>query len=54
MCIVYFCQCEIPDPNSYHLVLVNNRDEIWSRPTKDADFWGPQLDCISGRLLDSR
>ncbi|GFO27645.1 transport and Golgi organization 2 homolog [Plakobranchus ocellatus] len=48
MCIVYFCQSEIVDPNSYHLVLVNNRDEEWTRPTKDADFWGPQLDCISG------
>ncbi|KAK3740811.1 hypothetical protein RRG08_042796 [Elysia crispata] len=48
MCIVYFCQSEIPDPNSYQLVLVNNRDEEWTRPTKDADFWGPQMNCISG------
>lgn len=48
MCILYFCQTEIPDPNGYQLVLVNNRDEEWSRPTKDADFWGPEMKCISG------
>ncbi|GFO43283.1 transport and Golgi organization 2 homolog [Plakobranchus ocellatus] len=49
MCVVYFLQNDIVCPDGYQLVLVNNRDEHWTRPTKDADFWGPDLSCLSGR-----
>uniref|UniRef100_A0A0B7AB84 Transport and Golgi organization protein 2 homolog n=1 Tax=Arion vulgaris TaxID=1028688 RepID=A0A0B7AB84_9EUPU len=48
MCILFFCQSEICQPDGYRLILANNRDEAWCRPTKEADFWGQQEECISG------
>ena len=48
MCVTFFYQNEECDPNGYRLVLANNRDERWSRPTKLAQFWGSRQDCISG------
>ncbi|XP_005096191.2 transport and Golgi organization protein 2 homolog [Aplysia californica] len=48
MCILYFCQSEIWQPDGYRLILANNRDEYWDRPTKEADFWAADKSCISG------
>ncbi|BFZ05509.1 hypothetical protein BsWGS_08548 [Bradybaena similaris] len=48
MCILFFCQSEICRPDSYQLILANNRDEAWHRPTEEAHFWGEHEACISG------
>ncbi|CAG5126868.1 unnamed protein product, partial [Candidula unifasciata] len=48
MCIVFFCQIEICHPGGYQLILANNRDESWHRPTEEAHFWGDHKTCISG------
>lgn len=48
MCLLYFCQSEIWQPGGYRLIIANNRDEFWDRPTKAADFWNSDQSCISG------
>jgi len=47
MCILFFCQSEIWQPGGYRLIIANNRDELWDRPTKSADFWHSDQSCIS-------
>ncbi|XP_059140999.1 transport and Golgi organization 2 homolog [Physella acuta] len=48
MCILFFYLSEICSIDGYKLVLVNNRDETWDRPTKATSFWDHDSSCISG------
>ncbi|KAK6195401.1 hypothetical protein SNE40_000840 [Patella caerulea] len=48
MCLLFLLVNNNAKADEYKLVLVNNRDEYWNRPTKLADFWGKDLNCISG------
>lgn len=45
--MIFFYLSEICTFDGYRLVLVNNRDETWDRPTKAASFWN-NGHCISG------
>ncbi|CAL1531959.1 unnamed protein product, partial [Lymnaea stagnalis] len=47
MCVIFFYLSEICTFDGYKLVLVNNRDETWDRPTRAASFWD-NGNCISG------
>ncbi|XP_055861442.1 transport and Golgi organization 2 homolog [Biomphalaria glabrata] len=47
MCILFFCQSELCSSDGYKLILANNRDEAWNRPTQKANFWN-NGHCISG------
>ncbi|XP_064612493.1 transport and Golgi organization protein 2 homolog [Liolophura sinensis] len=48
MCLLFLSLDENPTPRRYPVVIANNRDELWDRPTKLADFWPSHQDCISG------
>lgn len=48
MCLLFLSLDENPTPGKYAVVIANNRDEFWDRPTKLADFWPSRPDCISG------
>ncbi|ESP01734.1 hypothetical protein LOTGIDRAFT_200139 [Lottia gigantea] len=48
MCILFLYVNNEYQPDEFQLILVNNRDETWDRPTKLADFWSTNKDCISG------
>jgi uncharacterized protein with NRDE domain len=50
MCIVFFRFSF--DPNEpFQLVLVSNRDEFYTRPTKPAHFWEHNNDILAGMDL---
>ncbi|KAK7098742.1 transport and Golgi organization protein 2 homolog [Littorina saxatilis] len=48
MCLLFFNVNDNCSSDEFRLVLVNNRDEFWNRPTKPADFWTDNPSCISG------
>ena len=48
MCILFFYLNEAAEEGKYRLILVNNRDEYYTRPTRPAAFWEDNTDCISG------
>ncbi|MBO6658141.1 MAG: NRDE family protein [Pseudomonadales bacterium] len=46
MCLILFAV----NPNAQHrLVIAANRDELYARPTTDADFWGESPGVLAGR-----
>ncbi|KAL5016960.1 hypothetical protein ScPMuIL_006549 [Solemya velum] len=47
MCILFLHLDDSPPPDGYKLILANNRDEGWDRPTKPMAFWDSKPDCIS-------
>lgn len=49
MCILFFYLNPNAEEGRYQLILANNRDEFYTRPTKPAEFWGENNDCISGK-----
>lgn len=50
MCLLFFYLNPDANENEYRLILINNRDEFYSRPTMPAAFWGQQgKSIIAGR-----
>ncbi|KAL4223792.1 Transport and Golgi organization protein 2 [Mactra antiquata] len=54
MCLLFLYVNDDPDENGYRLVLANNRDEFWDRPTDPVDFrddytWVGGADLVPGR-----
>lgn len=48
MCLLFVYLNDEESSDGYRLILVNNRDEEWDRPTKQLQFWTDHTDCISG------
>lgn len=48
MCILFCYINPHPKVGEYQLVLVNNRDEIYSRPAKAAHFW--ECGILAGKV----
>lgn len=46
MCMLFLYVNDDCDDDGYRVIIANNRDEYWDRPTEPASFWGKN--CISG------
>ena len=49
MCILFFYVNNNPPPDGYQLIVANNRDEFYDRPTKPAANWEGYPACIGGK-----
>ena len=54
MCLLFYNVNDSCKENEYQLILANNRDEMWNRPTKTSHFWEScqNLNCIGGRYIN--
>ncbi|XP_033748312.1 transport and Golgi organization 2 homolog isoform X1 [Pecten maximus] len=48
MCLLFLYVCDTAADDGYRLILADNRDEFWDRPTNLAEFWGPKGEILSG------
>ncbi|CAH1800872.1 unnamed protein product [Owenia fusiformis] len=48
MCILFVAISDNPKDDGYQVIIANNRDEYFERPTKPAGFWNDDPHCISG------
>lgn len=48
MCLLFLYICDSAADDGYRLILADNRDELWDRPTNLAEFWGPNGEILSG------
>ena len=52
MCLLFFTiNNDTVNENEYKLILVNVRDEFYSRPTAPANFWIHDPDIIGGKCI---
>ena len=50
MCICFiFASTELDDRDDFQVIIANNRDEYYARPTKPAHFWNAH--CLSGTII---
>ncbi len=54
MCITFFVLDADPAPGHFLLVLANNRDEYYDRPTRPAEFWEDMPHCVGGACVGER
>lgn len=48
MCIVFLSLSDNPQRDKYKVIVAANRDEMFSRPTKELNWWDDDPDIISG------
>ncbi|RXG53243.1 hypothetical protein Avbf_05304 [Armadillidium vulgare] len=48
MCLLFFYINRRANVNQYKLILVNNRDEFYSRPAEKSQIWGSNPRIVSG------
>jgi len=52
MCVLFFAANPDATEEQYKLILINNRDEFFTRPTKVADFWESDRNIIGGMDME--
>lgn len=52
MCLLFVYQNPEPKEGEYKIVLVNNRDETYTRPSKPAHFWDKHPNIIGGMDME--
>lgn len=48
MCLLFFIINNCPKSDEFKMILVNNRDELYSRPTEGAHPWGDDPLLVAG------
>ncbi|XP_052072930.1 transport and Golgi organization 2 homolog [Mytilus californianus] len=49
MCLLFMYLNDDECGDGYRVIIANNRDEQWDRPTKQLSFWTDNEECISGQ-----